>query len=113
MRGLNPAIPQKADGMRTDPPVSVPRASGTIPAATATALPLLEPPAIRARSCGLRTGPLADTSPVAPNANSCVPVFPTITAPAFRSIVTHTASSSATCPSKCADPIPVGRLRRR
>lgn len=97
--GLNPATPQNADGMRTDPPVSVPRASGTIPAATATALPLLDPPDIRSRSCGLRTGPFTDTSPVPPNANSCVPVFPTMTAPASRSIVTHAASTSATWPA--------------
>ena len=30
--------------MRTEPPVSVPRAAGTSPEATATADPLLEPP---------------------------------------------------------------------
>jgi hypothetical protein len=42
-----PKRPQKAAGTRTDPPVSVPSASGTIPAATAAAEPLLEPPVVR------------------------------------------------------------------
>ena len=35
--GFNPTTPQKADGWRIDPPVSLPRAQGTIPAATAAA----------------------------------------------------------------------------
>ena len=41
---FNPVVPHNEAGMRTDPPVSVPRATGTIPAATATPEPLLEPP---------------------------------------------------------------------
>jgi len=41
---FNPAVPQSEAGMRTDPPVSVPSATGTIPADTATADPLLDPP---------------------------------------------------------------------
>src|SRR5271154_301576 len=35
--GLNPASPHNADGIRRDPPPSLPVASGTIPAATAAA----------------------------------------------------------------------------
>ena len=42
--------------MRIDPPVSLPRAAGTIPAATAAPEPPLEPPGMRCSSCGLRTG---------------------------------------------------------
>src|SRR6516164_6692597 len=38
---FSPVIPHQAAGMRTEPPVSVPRAQGTIRAATATAEPLL------------------------------------------------------------------------
>ena len=43
--------------MRTEPPVSVPSASGTMPAASATALPLLEPPAMRSGAIGLTGSP--------------------------------------------------------
>ena len=64
--GRSPTTPHSAAGMRTDPPVSVPRASGTRPAATATAEPALDPPAIRPGSCGLAAGPFAATSPVGP-----------------------------------------------
>ena len=40
-----------------DPMVWVPSASGHRPAATAAAEPLLDPPGVCARSCGLRVGP--------------------------------------------------------
>ena len=55
--GLRPNVPQKADGMRIDPPPSVPTASGTMPAATDAAAPPLDPPVVRERSCGLRVTP--------------------------------------------------------
>ena len=45
-------MPESAAGWRIDPPVSVPSASGTIPAASAAALPLLEPPATRSGADG-------------------------------------------------------------
>jgi hypothetical protein len=41
----------------TDPTVCVPSASGTSPAATAAADPLLDPPGVCSRWCGLRVGP--------------------------------------------------------
>ena len=41
--GLNPTIPLMDDGQDIDPLVSVPIAISTIPAATATAEPELEP----------------------------------------------------------------------
>jgi hypothetical protein len=50
-------MPQKAAGMRIDPPVSVPMAAGTIPAATADALPPLDPPGLHAEFNGFRTCP--------------------------------------------------------
>ncbi len=40
-------MPQSAAGIRTDPPVSVPRPAATMRAATAAPEPPLEPPAIR------------------------------------------------------------------
>ena len=41
---MSPAMPQKEAGLRIDPPVSVPSAPITSPAATADAEPVLEPP---------------------------------------------------------------------
>src|SRR5207245_9035376 len=43
--GLRPTVPQQLDGMRTEPPPSVPCAKAHKPAATAAAAPPLEPPA--------------------------------------------------------------------
>src|SRR5262249_11275956 len=45
--GLNAATPQYAAGRITDPTVWLPKASGTIPAATAAADPEDEPPGAR------------------------------------------------------------------
>ena len=64
--GFMPTTPQRADGMRTEPPVSEPRAPYRRLAATAAAEPLLEPPEILERSCGLRVGPKYERSPVGP-----------------------------------------------
>ena len=55
--GLKPTTPQNAAGRITEPIVCVPSASGHMPAATAAADPLLEPPGVWARLCGLRVGP--------------------------------------------------------
>ncbi len=93
--GLSPTTPQCAAGVRTLQPVSVPSASGTYPAATAAAEPDDEPPVIRVGSCGLRAGPVAETSPVGPCANSWVCSFATTTAPAARNRATAGASAAA------------------
>ena len=50
-------MPQKEDGTRMEPLVSVPSENGTSPAATAAPLPPDEPPAERVRSWGLRVAP--------------------------------------------------------
>jgi hypothetical protein len=42
-----PRIPQKLAGRRTEPPVSLPMAKSTTPAATTEAEPLDEPPVMR------------------------------------------------------------------
>ncbi len=94
--------------MRTEPPVSVPIASGTMPAATAAPLPPLEPPDMRAGSHGLREAPVAERSPVGPYANSCVVVLPTMIAPASRNRVTQAASVSGMYPAKCREPMVAG-----
>ena len=55
--GLMPNTPLQAAGMRMEPPASPPRASGTMPEATATADPPDEPPGLRAGSQGLWVAP--------------------------------------------------------
>ena len=61
---LEPEQPQNDDGTRIEPLVSEPRASGTMPAATAVPQPPDEPPLMRRGSCGLRDGPSWTFSPV-------------------------------------------------
>jgi hypothetical protein len=80
--GLRPTIPQRAAGWRIEPPVSVPSAHGAEPAATAAALPPLEPPGTRPRSHGFSTGPKAEFSLEEPIANSSWLVLPSSGAPA-------------------------------
>ena len=50
-------MPVSAAGWRIEPPVSVPIAHGTRPAATAAAEPPEEPPGTRERSHGFSVGP--------------------------------------------------------
>ena len=54
--GLIPNRPHTLDGMRMEPPPSLPWAAGARPAATAAAAPPLDPPADRDRSHGVRAG---------------------------------------------------------
>ena len=55
--GLRPNRPHALAGMRIEPPPSPACANGTMPDATAAALPPLDPPGDRSRSQGLRAGP--------------------------------------------------------
>jgi len=55
--GRKPTMPQNAAGMRSEPPVSEPVQSGSMPVASATAEPPDEPPQVRAGSNGLRVAP--------------------------------------------------------
>ncbi len=71
-------------GMRIDPPPSDACATATIPAATAAALPPLDPPGVRVRSHGLCVAPYATGSVVGTSPSSGVFVRPTITNPALR-----------------------------
>src|SRR5579864_4611606 len=94
--GFNPTTPQNDAGIRIEPPVSVPVANGTIPAATAAADPPLDPPGMRSRSHGLWIAPKCGLFDVAPYASSCSPVLPTSTAPASSSLAAITASRVGT-----------------
>ncbi len=55
--GLNAYTPQNAPGRMVEPAVWLPSASGTMPAATAAAEPLDEPPGVCSGLCGLRVLP--------------------------------------------------------
>ena len=93
--GFIPTIPHSAAGWRIEPPVSVPRESGTWWAATAAADPPLLPPGTVSRSHGLLTGPYAEYSFDEPMANSSMFVLPRKTAPAARRRSTMWASYGA------------------
>ena len=64
---FKPAVPQHADGMRIEPPVSEPSAMSQRPAASAAPLPLEEPPVVLPGCCRVVTGAvplvLADHAP--------------------------------------------------
>src|SRR5829696_8765232 len=90
--GLTPTTPHSAAGWRIEPPVSLPRPTAAKPAATAAALPPLDPPATRLVSCGLNVGPNALFSVLDPMANSSRFVLPTSTAPAALRRETTVAS---------------------
>ena len=68
--GRRPVTPQNADGMRIDPPVSVPSVPAARSAAAAAAEPPLEPPQTRSVAQGFRAGPKCGLVVSAPNANS-------------------------------------------
>ena len=93
------------------PPVSLPRLAAENPAATAAALPPLDPPGTREVSSGLRVGPNAEFSVLEPIANSSRFVLPTITAPAAASRVTTVASYGGFQPSRILDEHVVGTPR--
>src|SRR5258705_533905 len=94
--GFRPTSPQTAEGIRIDPPVSVPIDAKHIPSATDAAEPPDDPPGDRFGSWGCRAGPKAESSFVVPKANSWRFVLPTTIAPAPRSAATDGASASAT-----------------
>jgi hypothetical protein len=83
--------------------VSLPKLAAAKPAATAAALPPLEPPGTREVSSGLRVGPNAEFSVLEPIANSSRLVLPTMTAPACCRRVTTVASYGGFQPSRIFD----------
>src|SRR5437763_5610556 len=91
-----------------EPPVSEPSASGAKPAATAAALPPLDPPGTREWSCGLRVGPKAEFSVELPMANSSRLVLPMTMAPAATTRSTTVASYGGRHPARIRDEQVVG-----
>src|SRR4051812_29274573 len=94
-----------------DPPVSEPKLSGLNPAATAAALPPLEPPGTRLVSWGFRVGPNAEFSVEEPIANSSRLVLPITIAPAACNRSTTVASYGGRHPSRIRDEHVVGMPR--
>src|SRR5690349_15254531 len=105
--GRSPETPQNDAGMRTDPPVSVPRVSVARPAGSAPPGPALDPPVVRDRSHGLRASP---NRCISPEANSVVFSLPRQMAPACRSLAATTQSAVVTLPTRSREPAVVGRL---
>src|SRR2546430_17591493 len=87
--GLKPQTPQYDAGRIVEPVVWLPSASGTMPAATAAADPLEEPPGVYAGLCGFRVFPGVRV------ANAVVTALPMITAPAPRTSDATDASRDA------------------
>ena len=102
--GRSPTTPQNDAGLRSEPPMSEPSASGTIPARRAHAAPPLEPPAERVGSTGLRVVPKTVLNVCEPAANSGTLVLPMVTAPAVRIRSTTSSSASGTWSAKSGEP---------
>ena len=89
-------MPHKAAGPRIEPPVSVPIAPGTNPAATAAPAPLDEPPGRWSGFHGLRAGGHGKSNDGPPSANSQVASFPIKIPPPALSRFSSSASSDGT-----------------
>src|SRR5436309_15547273 len=105
--GLRPTTPQQLDGMRTEPPPSEPCANPHSPAATAAALPPLDPPGVCARFHGLWVAPCDTGSVVGTRPNSGVFVRPVITNPAARKRATSQLSAGAMYPASRNTRVPL------
>src|SRR5258706_12677981 len=107
--GLRPTTPLADDGQTIEPSVSVPTATGTRPAATATADPLEEPQGERSRTCGLRHCRPRPLQPLADRlerklAHSLRFVLPSRSIPAARRRATSGASAAAGAPNSAREP---------
>ncbi len=102
--GRRPTTLQKDAGLRREPPMSVPSASGTMPVASAAAAPPLLPPADLDRSYGFLVAPNTSLTVWEPVPNSGVFVLPIVIAPAARSRWTTTSSRSGTLSAKSGEP---------
>src|SRR5213592_534669 len=93
IEGRKPTTLQNAAGLRSEPPVSDPVATGTSPQARTTAAPPEEPPQVFVKSYGLRVAPKTLLKVCDPAPNSGVLVLPMVIAPARRTRSTIRSSS--------------------
>src|SRR5579884_814746 len=77
-----PTTEQKLAGLRSDPPMSLPSAIGSMPQASATAAPPLLPPHVFDTSQGFLVEPNTRLNVCEPAPNSGVLVLPIVIAPA-------------------------------
>ena len=103
---FRPTRPLKAEGMRTEPPVSLPMPAGVSRAATATPVPLEEPPGTRwvLRSQGFHGAPISGLVPQPPKANSTMCSLPSGIMPAAVRRSTVLEVSVATRASNIFEP---------
>src|SRR5260370_34196705 len=80
-----PTTLQKFGGFRSEPPMSLPSASGTMPQARATAPPPVLPPQVLVKLYGLRGGPTTVLKCCEPEPHSGTLVLPMTMAPSFFS----------------------------
>src|SRR5271165_4367560 len=99
-----PTTLQNAAGFRSDPPLSLPSAIGTIPQARLTAAPPLLPPQVLVRSQGFLVAPNTALNVCDPVPNSGVLLLPTQMAPAFLMRSTMMASRFGTLSLKIGEP---------
>ena len=111
--GLIPKRLQHDDGMRIEPPPSLPCATGQRPAAVAAAAPPLEPPGVRETSHGFRQLPFSSDSVIAIVPNSGVFVLPSTTNPASRIRRTTAASNFGTLSANAFSSTSCAGLRSR
>lgn len=93
-------MPHALAGLRSEPPMSLPRPIADMPVAGATASPPLDPPAVQAAFHGLRVRPCRLLSVWMRMAMSGRFVRPTGIAPAARMRSTTGASSGTTAPER-------------
>src|SRR5207237_4824525 len=92
--GRIPTTLQKFGGFLSEPPMSLPSASGTIPHASATAPPPVLPPQVLVKSYGFSVGPKTGLNVCEPRPHSGTYVLPMTMPPAFFAPSTTTQSAS-------------------
>src|SRR6266436_6397808 len=93
---LMPTTLQKFGGFRSEPPMSLPSAKGTMPQASATAPPPVLPPQVLVKSYGFRVAPKTLLNVCEPSPNSGTFVLPITIPPAAFSRCTTRQSKSGT-----------------
>ena len=106
--GRSAAVPQHADGQRSEPPRSEPTPSGVIPVASAAASPPLDPPGVRVGFHGFCVRPRSALSVSQRRPTSGALVRAIGMAPAARRFATAGASSGGTASAIATTPCVVG-----
>src|SRR6185436_9224517 len=102
--GRNPTTFVNAAGLRSEPPVSLPSAIGTMPHRKAAAAPPLLPPTVFFVLYGFSVAPNTGLNVFEPAPNSGVLVLPSVIAPAARMRVTIRSSAVGTLSRYIGEP---------